>query len=248
MVAVGAALVPAAITSAGLAVGVLAASFNGLGDALNTADPEKAAEALAQLPGPAQEAALALRGLKDQFTDLGTEIQSSFWSNLSNIGDLSAVIEPIRRATVGLAADMGNAAAGVVDFVSQGSGLSAVATLLHNGSDAASSLSYAFADVVKGVISVGAAASPILADLASKAAEAAAGWADKMNAAFVDGSLQAYFEGAIQKAQQFGDFMGQVGGIVSGVWSAMNAAGTPFLGTLGQVVASTNEWVNSAQG
>ncbi|NEK06171.1 tail tape measure protein, partial [Rhizobium leguminosarum] len=42
--------------------------------------------------------------------------------------------------------------------------------------------------------------------------------------------------------------MGQVGGIISGVFSAAAAVGTPFLGTLGALVESTNEWVNSAEG
>ena len=248
VIALGAALVPAAITSAGLAVGVLAASFSGLGAAIDDSDPAKAAEALAELPKPAQEAALALRELKGEFSDLGKDIQGKFWAQLSNLGDLSAVIEPVRRATTGLAMDMGNAAAGVVDFVSQGSGLSAVSTLLHHSTSAASSLSYAFADMLKGIISVGAAASPILADLAGKLSDVAANWATRMNAAFVDGSLQEYFQNAVQKASQFGEVMSQLGGIVSGVWSAMNQAGVPFLGTMGQAIEATNQWVNSAQG
>ena len=246
--ALGVALAPAALASAGAAVGVLAASFNGLGAAIDDSDPEKAAEALAQLPGPAQDAALALRDLKSQFGDLGSEIQGSFWANLSNIGDLAAVIEPIRQATIGLAADMGNAAAGVVDFVSQGTGLSAVKMLLDNSSFAASNLSNAFADVLKGIISVAAGASPFLSQLSTKIAEVASAWSEKMTAAFADGSMHQYFADGVAKLQEFGAFMGQLGGIVSGVWQAMNAAGAPFLGTLGQVVATTNEWVNSAQG
>ena len=135
--ALGAALVPAAIGAAGLAVGVLAASFNGLGAAIDDTDPAKAAEALAKLPPAAQEGALALRELKTQFSDLGEGIQQNFWANLSNIGDLAALVEPISAATKGLAVDMGNAAAGVVAFVSKGTGLSAMTTLLDNGSAAA---------------------------------------------------------------------------------------------------------------
>lgn len=246
--AVGAAMAPAAILSAAGAVGVLKASFSGFGDALQADNLDDFNAAIEQLPASAQEGARALYGLKQSFTDVGQEVQGAFWANISNIGDLANLVEPVRRAMSGLAVDMGNAAAGLVGFVSQGAGLSAVKTLLHGSSSAAGSLSYAFADVLKGIVSVGAAAAPVFADLSAKAAEVASAWGERMTAAFVDGSLQEYFSGAVETARQFGAFMGQLGGIVSGVWSAMNAAGAPFLGTLGQAVQSTNEWVNSAQG
>lgn len=246
--ALGAASAVAGITAAGLAVGVLKTALSGMGDALSADSVEDFNKAIADMPASAQEGAKALRGLKEQFQDVGKEVQSGFWSQLSNIGDLSVLIAPLKNAMAGLAMDMGNATAGLVDFISQGAGLSAVRTLLHHGSSAAASLSYAFADVTKGIISVGAAASPVISELSGKLSELAAGWAQKMQQGFTDGSLQEYFRNAIDNAKQFWGVLQQLGSIVSGVFSAMNAAGAPFLGTIGQAITATQNWVNSAQG
>lgn len=208
MVALGAALAPAAISSAASAVFVLKNAFNGFGDALKADNLADFNAAIADMPASAQAGATALYGLKTSFQEVGNQVQGAFWDSFSNIGDLAALINPVRVATTGLASDMGTAASGVVSFVSSGVGLSAMATLIHRGSDAATSLSFAFADVTKGVISVGAAAAPIFAELSTAAAEVASAWGERMTAAFADGSLQAYFRSAIESARQFGAFMG----------------------------------------
>lgn len=248
MIALGAAMAPAALASAGLAIGTVKLAVEGLGDAITATSPEDFAKALEALSPSAQIAATSLRDLKTQFDEIGPAVQEAFFANLSNLDQLGVLITPLREAMTGLAMDMGNAAAGLVDFVSQGTGLSAVRTLLYHSSTAAGSLSYAFADVLRGIIAVGAAASPIFAEMAAKIAEVASAWADKMVAAFQDGSLQEFFRDAVEKARALWEVLTQLGGIVSGVFSAMSAAGQPFLGHLGQIIAYTNEWVNSAQG
>lgn len=248
MAALGAAMSPAALGSAALAAGVLKSLFSGFGDALSAADPAKFAEAIAEMPPAAAAAATALNSVKDSFTAIGKEVQQSFWANVSNIGQVAALVEPVRSAMLGLAADMGNATAGLIDFVSQGVGLSAVKTLLDSSAQAGSSLAYAFADVVRGVIAVGAAAAPVFADMSAKLAGFAQQWADSMVAGFQDGSLQQYFADAVSKAQALFGVLQQLGSIVSGVFGAMSAAGMPFLGMMGQAITATEQWVNSAQG
>lgn len=248
ILALSAAMVPAAIGSAALAVGTLKSAFSGFGDALSASDPAAFAEAIAKLPPAAQSAVTALKGIKDSFSDIGREVQESFWANVSNIGDLAVLVAPIREAMLGLAADFGNATAGLVSFVSSGTGLSAMRTLIANSSTAAASLGYAFADVTKGIIAVGAAASPIFADIAAKLATMAEGWAASMTQGFSDGSLQTFFTEAVAKAQQLFGVLSQLGSIVGAVFSAMSAAGAPFLGTIGQIITATEQWVTSAQG
>lgn len=246
--ALGAAGSISAITSLGMAVGTLKTAFSGMGDAISAESLEDFNKAIAGMPAPMREGAVALRGLKAQLDGVGDTIKAGFWSQLSNVGDLSAVIQPLRTTMAGLAADMGRAAAGLVDFASAGVGLSAVKTLLHHSSDAASALSFAFSDVVQGLVAVGAAASPVLADLAHALAGVAASWRDSMVQGFQDGSLQTYFQDAATKAQQLWGVLQQLGGIVSGVFRAMSTAGMPFLGMIGQAIEATHAWVNSAQG
>lgn len=248
MAALGVAMAPAAIGAAAMAVGTLKMAFNGMGDAMSAESAEDFNAAIQDMAPAAQEAAVSLRGLKEQFSGIGQEVQGTFFANISNLGDLSSLVEPLRMTMTGLASDMGNATAGLVSFVSQGSGLSAVQTLLHHSGAAASDLSYAFADVLKGITSVGAAAAPMFAAMTAGWAESAAGWAESMNAGFQDGSLQTYFQEAVTSAQQLWGVLSQLGSIVSGVFGAMSAAGQPFLGTMGQAITATEQWVNSAQG
>lgn len=248
MLALSAAMAPTAIVSAGLAVGTLVAAFKGMGDALKAESLEDLNEAIEGMPPSMQAATTSIWELKNQFADLGSEISEGFWANLSNIGDLASLIEPIRWALMGVANDMGNAAAGLVAFVSQGVGLEAMTTMLDHAQTAGSNLSYAFAAVAQGLVAVGAAVGPVLGDMTAKIEEMATAWSERMVAGFQDGSLQQYFADAATKVQEFWGVLQQVGSIVGAVFSAMNAAGAPFLGTIGQAITATEQWVTSAQG
>lgn len=248
MAALGAAMTPTAITAVGLAVGTLVAAFKGMGDALKADSLEDLNKAIEDMPASMQAATSAIWEMKNQFADLGSEIREGFWANLSNVGDLASLIEPIRRALIGVSNDMGNATAGLVDFVSQGVGLEAVSTLLDHAQTAGSNLAYAFADVLKGVIAVGAAVGPVLGDMTAKMSEAAEAWSERMAAGFQDGSLQQYFADAVVKVQEFWAVLRQLGSIVGAVFSAMSDAGAPFLGTIGQAITATEQFVTSAQG
>lgn len=246
--ALTAAMAPSALGAGALSIAVLRSAMSGFGKALQASNPQEFTAAIADMGPAAQTGARALYELKTAFSAVGDAVQESFWANLSNIGDLAVLVAPLRSAMTGLAADMGNAAAGLVQFVSHGTGLSAMKTLIDFSAQAGGNLASAFADVTRGIIAVGAAAAPIFADLSAKIAEVASAWGDRMVAGFQDGSLQAYFANAVAMAGQLRAVMGELGGIVSGVFSAMTAAGAPFLGTIGQIISATNEWVNSAQG
>ena len=248
MAALGAAMAPSAIMAAGMAVGVLKSAFSGMGDAINAESVEDFNKAIEGMPPAAQEAAGALRGLKDQMSELGDAVSQSFWENFTNIGDLSAVLAPLQASMTALAADMGQATSGLVGFVSQGVGLEAMTTMLDHAQTAGSNLSYAFAAVAKGLVAVGAAVGPVLGDMTAKIEQMATAWSERMVAGFQDGSLQQYFSDAVTKVQEFWGVLQQVGSIVGAVFSAMNAAGAPFLGTIGQAITATEQWVTSAQG
>lgn len=246
--ALTAALAPAALGAGALSIAVLRSAVSGFDKALQASNPDEFAAAIADLGPAAQAGARGLYDLKTSLSDVAAATQESFWSNLTNLGDLAVLVAPLRSAMTGLAADMGTAASGLVQFVSQGTGLSAMQTLISVSAQAGASLASAFADATRGIIAVGAAAAPIFADLSAKIAEVASAWGDRMVAGFQDGSLPAYFANAVAMVGQLRSVLGELGGIVSGVFSAMSAAGAPFLGTIGQMISATNEWVNSAQG
>lgn len=248
MVALGGALAPGAITGAALAVGTLKTAFTGLGDAINAEDLDAFNEAVAGMPPAMQAAAGALRELKTEFSGIGSSIQQAFWEPLSNLSQVSVLVEPIHAAMVTVAESFGEAAARLVDFTTQGTGLSAMSTLLSSAASAGSGMATALGSVLRGLVAVGAAAAPVLDDLNARIIAAADSWANRMVAGFESGNLTQYFQNAATAAGQFFDMLGQVGGIIGGVFAAMSAAGSPVAGMLGQMVADTNAWVNSAQG
>lgn len=243
-----AAMAVPAIVGAGVAIGGLVLAFKGMGDAISAADPGALAEAMADLSPAAQEAVLGIRALKDEFAGVGEVVQEAFWANLSNIGDLASLIEPLQAGMAAFATEAGNAAAGIISFVSAGPGLGMMETLISSGSNAMSNLVSAVTALVPGIVAVGAAAAPMFESLTSGITETAAAWSDKMVAAFESGDLTAKLEGMTSQWEAFKGTMSSLGGIVSGVFGAMSEAGQPFLGTLGQVIEETDRWVNSMQG
>lgn len=248
MLALGAAMAPAAL---GGAVGLLATlklAFKGVGDALAAANPEEFAEAIKDMGPDTQAGVTALKGLKDRFDDLGRTVQDTFFANWDNIGDLSALLAPLGDMLTYIAGQAGMAAARFTAWTSTGDGFAAMSQLMAESGKIAGDLAWAAQGILQGFVSVGAAAAPILAGLTSSMAAAAEQWGADMSAAFADGSLTTYLTDAMDKARGLFDFLGQVGGIISGVFGAAADAGAPFLGGLGEAIRLTNEWVNSVQG
>jgi phage-related protein len=143
---------------------------------------------------------------------------------------------------------MGKAAAGVVTFVSSGTGLTAFSALVQSGSTAMSNLVAGVAALVPGIISVGAAAGPVLEQMTASINAAATAWSEKMVAGFASGDLTAKFQGIADSARNIWAVFQDLGGIVSGVWSAMAAGAGGVAGALAGGLSSLNAWVNSGPG
>ena len=241
-------LAPAALAGAILGVGTLKSVVSGLGDVLGETDPQKYAEKFAKLPDGIKPAVSELRNLQGAFKSAGENAQLAFFSKLQNLGQVQTLIAPIRTAMAGLAADMGRAASGLVSFTTSGTGLSAMKQLISNSGTAMGSLVGALGQAAQGVIALGAAGSPIFAEFAQKINEVATAWREKMVAGFQDGSLEAGMRQGINAFSELWAKVQQVGTIVGNVFRAMNAAGQPFLGTIGQAIEATAEWTSSSEG
>lgn len=235
-VAVGglaAAMAPAALGAAALSVGVLKTAFKDMGAAAGEAT---------------QQANAALTSMKTSLSDVAKQAQESFWAGFSNFGQLSALIAPVGAALNGVASSMGQAASNFTAFVTAGVGLGAFNTILGNSAIGASNLSMALSNALKGVTLFGAVGAPLFAQLTARINEMAAAWSQRMVTAFQDGSMQAWFDSAIAKVQTFWGVLQNLGGIVSGVFQAMAAAGGGVASVFADVIAKTNQWVNSGPG
>ena len=246
--ALAAAMGPSGLGAAALGVGTLKTAFSGLNEVLEAKTIEELGPALENLSPAAREFAGDLLSLRERFGELGEDIQEKFFANFSNFGEIAILMDPLQEAMGDVAVDLGNAAAGVVDFLTQGSGFEAFNVLLDNSANIAGRVGDTLGSLFQGIIAAGAAASPIVSALSEKIAEMAEAWAQKMVAGFEDGSLTAYFESALETLKSFWGFVQDLGGIVSGVFSAMAASGGPLLGMLGAGADALNNWVNSAEG
>ena len=246
--ALAAAMGPSGLGAAALGVGTLKTAFSGLNEVLEAKTIEELGPALEHLSPAAREFAGDLLSLRERFGELGEDIQEKFFANFSNFGEIATLMDPLQEAMGDVAVDLGNAAAGVVDFLTQGSGFEAFNVLLDNSANIAGRVGDTLGSLFQGIIAAGAAASPIVSALSEKIAEMAEAWAQKMVAGFEDGSLTAYFESALETLKSFWGFVQDLGGIVSGVFSAMAASGGPLLGMLGAGADALNNWVNSAEG
>ena len=246
--ALAAAMGPAGLGGAALGIGTLKTAFSGLNDVLKAKNIEELGPALENLSPSAQSFAHELLSLKETFGDLQKDIQEKFFANFSNFGEIANLMGPLQEVMGDIAVDFGNAAAGAVDFLTQGTGFEAFNVLLENSGNIAGRLGDTLGSLFQGIVAAGAAASPIVSALSEKISEMAEAWAQKMVAGFQDGSLTEYFEHALETLKSFWGFVQDLGGIVSGVFSAMAASGGPLLGMLGAGADALNTWVHSAEG
>lgn len=233
---------------AALAFGTLKMAVAGMGDALKASNPGEFSEAIAKMPPAAQSAARAMFDLKGSFSGFGDEIQQSFWEPLSNIGQLSVLVEPVKAAMQSLAGSMGRASAGLVDFVTQGAGLAAMHSIIENAATGTGRLADGFAASLKSLVLLGGAAAPIFTEMSNAAATWAEGMAEKMQRAYDTGALQAKMESAVDMAKSLWGVLSDLGGIVAGVGRAAMAATGSLGGAFATAAQGLNELVNSARG
>lgn len=152
------------IAAAGTAFASVAIAIKGMGDAVGASDAKGLQDALNQLTPSAQTAALSIRDLRDQFDFSG--IQEAFFEPLGRLGQASTLIEPLNEVMRALTGNLGLAASGLVEFLTTGTGLTAVTELLNGTKFAASLLAGGVRNFFEGTAVLGAAA-PIFSRMMS---------------------------------------------------------------------------------
>ncbi|MDK8814610.1 hypothetical protein QP970_04415 [Corynebacterium sp. MSK073] len=152
------------IAAASTAFTSVAIAIKGMGDAIGATDTKGLQDAINQLTPSAQTAALSIRDLKDLFDFSG--IQEAFFEPLGDLGQVSALIEPLNEVMRTLAGNLGLAASALVEFLTTGTGLTAMTELLNGTKFAASDLAGGVRNVLKRTVVLGAAA-PIFSRMMS---------------------------------------------------------------------------------
>lgn len=248
--ALGSVALPA-VTGLGLAFFALRGSFTGMGAAI-AGEAAEAAEALAELPPEARAAALAMRDLKDEFEGFSSTLKTDFWREFNNIGQMESLIVPVKNAMTDIAAETGHATRGLVAFMTAGAGLMATEDLIHGAGRATGQLAQATMNVVEGLISIGGAAAPVYNDMIQGLSGATRGWSQNLSLMYQTGELQArireHAENMAAGWQTFTGAMSTMGGIIAGVWRAVEGSGNAAYDAVARVFNETHAWVDSMQG
>lgn len=263
VVALGAALAPlAGALAAGpaVALGFAAASntlklaLSGVGDAFKaglTGDAKAFEKALKNLTPSAQAAAKEVRALKPEFDKLKASVQSAFFDKFEGqiTKTAKALGGPLKKGMTDISAQFGKAAAEALKFGQSQAAIDGLKSVLGGTSSALSGLSTATQPVLKGFLDVAAAVSDAFGSKVGTAlGDAAARFGTFLSTAAASGQAVSWVQGAVAVFRQLGDLLGNIGGILSDVFSQANAVGGGFLNNLITITDKFREFTSSAAG
>ena len=253
-VAAGGALV-AGLSAAAVGVAALKVGLSGFSETVKLAfDPEKVEEfnkAMAKLSPEARDAVYGIVELKDGFEglDIKSAVQDSLFDGLGDrIRGLGQFLPLLKDSLLTVVDGFNEGAKSALDFVNSAEGLSTVTDIFAGGSNMAANFGAAITGIVPGLLSIAGAATNVFSPLTDGIGGFARQFSEQMAMMKANGSLEDIFTKALEVAKQFGAFLGDIGGIISGVFGAAQASGSGLLGTLSQGAAALNEWVNSGPG
>ena len=242
-------LAPAMFATAAVGITSMAKSFSGFADVVKASNLDELNEALVGMGPAAQRGARGVYELKTAFSNASAGAQEAFWSGIkTDFNDLSPLALSAAASVTKVSEAAGEAAGRLTEFFASSQGMSMFDDLMTSASHSAANLAEAFMGAIPGITAVGAAAGPILADLTSKIEGVANAWSDRMVGEFESGELQRSMQEMRGQVESVMSVFSDMGAIISGVWSAAAASGEQFLGPMREAVASTREWVESAEG
>jgi phage-related protein len=213
----------------------------GMDDALSAAlDPSKADDfdkALEKLAPNARAFAKEVRSLAPQLREVQQTVQNKAFSGLDTVLDkLAAKTLPIlRRGLIAsatsvnlMAKGVGSAAVGLSESGTLGKAVDGATKGMRN-------LVKVPGQVVTAVGQVGAAAAPAFNKLTKGAASVADKVSDRLSQAFKSGAMEKAINTAVSLLGRIADVAGNVFSIVGSIFSAADASGGGFVGTLQQI-------------
>ncbi|MFB8241993.1 hypothetical protein ACFC58_36210 [Kitasatospora purpeofusca] len=218
--------------------------MQGVGDAMKAAldpsDPEAYAEALKKLSPAARAFVQEVHKAQPALQKLQQTVQQRLFEGFAaDLRGVSGTLLPLFQSKLGDTAGALNQAGRSV--ISTAGALGKDGTLgkaMDEANSGLLSLSSLPSMLVQGLVQVAAAAGPSFSRLADAASQAASGVSDKLTAAFKGGGLQRAIEQAISLVGQLFEVIANVGKIIGSVFSAAQANGGGFLGTLKEITGA----------
>jgi phage-related protein len=225
------------------------ADVGGLLSAAWTGNEKKFSEAM-------QNAGFWVRDLATRFqlliphirTQLGL-IQDPFWQNWAlNVENIVGVFDKLVPNIRDLSGVLGSLSQEVIQFVLQAKTVSILQEIFDNTTNAVKSFSGVLAPLGQGFLDLGLVGNQFILSFADNFASLAIRFGKWMSDIASSGKALEWMQAAVDTAKLLGNVLGDLGGIVKGIFTAMQTAGTGALGVLGKILEGVNTWVNSAQG
>ncbi|MFE6079967.1 hypothetical protein [Streptomyces virginiae] len=229
-----------------LATKALKIGMVGVKDAMSAAmdpsDPEAYAEALKKLSPSARAFVGEVRTLQPQLKALQQGVQENLFKGLDGtLRQMGKSTLPLLKTHLNGAATSLNAmAGGVGDAAIKLSENGTLGKALTGANMGLANLSAIPGQMVTGLTQVGAAAAPAFARLTAAAGDGATSLSAKITKAFENGSMERAIDMAIVAIKQLVQIGANVGQILGSIFSAAQANGGGFLGTLTEITRSLN--------
>ena len=224
--------------------------FEGFGAALSAKDAEALAKALENLSPAARDAALAVRGLKDDWKRLRLGIQERMFAGLDDsISRLGETLLPVLSTGLNKMAEALNKLFGsVLDYVNSSDGLELISSILDGSADIFSRLADTAVPFLDGMLRLWDALIPSSQRLADKIGGIADRFQEWANAEGMGKRIDAMMRSAEESASKLWDVAKNLGGAIRDVFGASLPAGNNFLDWLVEITEKFREWTSSAEG
>jgi len=236
-------------------IGVLKASFAGVGDAVkaafDTKHPEKFQESLKELSPSAAAFVTQLHNAAPALKAFQQGLQESFFSASFLAGQVPrmmkalSILQPVLR---GLAADFGEVTRRVTNFVLSADSIDFVNNALKATRAAFSEVLPSIVPVLAGLRAVGGVGLPLMVRLAESIGRVAGEFGAWLQEIAASGQLQDWINTAIATLQTLGGIVKNVGSILFSVISAAQQTGGGLLNVIRDITGQFAAFLNSAEG
>ena len=208
------------------------------------------AEAMAKLSPNAREFVLAMQALGDQWTDLRLQVQDNLFEGMGEaVTNLATAQLPILKTGLAeVAAEINTGLRANIQALASESSQAGLGNMLANTAQGFSGLNQAAQPLVQAMVDIGSAGSNYLPQIGQYLGEAGARFGEFLTQATQTGQFDQWVQNGVNALKGIGDTLGDIGGIISGVWGAATAAGQSSLGPMSQVLSMMNDFINSTAG
>lgn len=220
-------ILPGALAAGAAAMGTFKLATSGVAEAISGN-----AEALANLTPEARDFVSALSEAKPQVDDLKKSLQSRLFANFGNeIRDLGGKYFPILKEGMGgIATEMNAMGRGVAFALKQASAQEDVQKVLSNTTKLFGNMRQTLGHVTSGVLGLAGVGSSYLPRLGTHIDSVASKFKNWVDQGVESGAIKQMIDGAIQGFKDLGGIIGNIGSIVTTVFTGLagGGAGSPL--------------------